>query len=442
MPLILQSKSRPAPVPRAVAVPRIAALPRTLRLVQAFACLSLGWAALDAAQHSTQQVRDVGHALFPAANGPPSPPERIDGFERLAAPGLALIEVVVQRDDTLDRIFRRLQIRLTDLQNVRALAGVRTFLDRLNPGEHLKVLQRDGALFGLSRRVSLTQQLEVQRTEAGFAATVIATPVDLRTTIAHGVIGSSLFESANDAGLSDPTVLKLAKIFGSQIDFVFGLRPGDRFAVAYQRINQDGRYLKDGEILAARFINQGREYVAVRYEHPDGTVGYYSPSGRSMQKAFLRAPLEFRRVSSGFSTARLHPILNTIRAHQGTDYAAPPGTPVYAAGSGRISYRGLKGGYGNVIQIDHGQGIETVYGHLSRFAEPRAGARVQQGETIGYVGMTGLATGPHLHFEFHINGRFVDPQRVKLPDASPLDPALREDFERSSQPLLESLDAQ
>jgi murein DD-endopeptidase MepM/ murein hydrolase activator NlpD len=415
-------------------------IPRTLRLVQAFACLCLGWAALNAARQSTTPALDLGHALFPASNGTPTATrEGLDDLGKLAAPGLALIEVVVQRDDTLDRIFRRLQISVTDLQNVRALAGVRTLLDRLNPGEHLKFLYHDGVLLGLTRHVSLTQQLEVRRTDAGFAAEVIAKPIDSRTTLAHGTIDSSLFEAANDAGLSDITVLKLAKIFGSEIDFVLGLRAGDQFAVAYERIHQDGKYVKDGEILAARFINQGREYVAVRYLRPDGVVGYYSPAGRSMQKAFLRAPLEFQRISSGFSSARLHPILNTIRAHQGTDYAAPLDTPVYAAGSGRINYRGVKGGYGNVIQIDHGQGIETLYGHLSRFAAMKAGSQVQQGETIGYVGMTGLATGPHLHFEFHINGRFVDPQRVKLPDASPLDANLREDFERSSTPLLESL---
>jgi murein DD-endopeptidase MepM/ murein hydrolase activator NlpD len=415
-------------------------VPRKLRLMQGVACLFLGWAALNAARQSTTPALDLSHALFPAANDTPAAPrEELGDLEKLAAPGLALIEVVVQRDDTLDRIFRRLQISVTDLQNVRALTGVRTMLDRLNPGEHLKFLYHDGALLGLTRHVSLTQQLEVRRTDAGFAAEVIAKPIDARTTLARGTIGSSLFEAANNSGLSDITVLKLAKIFGSQIDFVLGLRAGDQFAVAYERINQDGKYVKDGEILAARFVNQGREYVAVRYLRPDGTVGYYSPGGRSMQKAFLRAPLEFQRISSGFSSARLHPILNTIRAHQGTDYAAPLGTPVYAAGSGRISYRGVKGGYGNVIQIDHGQGIETVYGHLSRFAAMKAGAQVQQGETIGYVGMTGLATGPHLHFEFHVNGRFVDPQRVKLPDASPLDPGLREDFERSSAPLLESL---
>jgi murein DD-endopeptidase MepM/ murein hydrolase activator NlpD len=170
-------------------------------------------------------------------------------------------------------------------------------------------------------------------------------------------------------------------------------------------------------------------------------VGYYSPDGRSMQKAFLRAPLEFQRISSGFSLARLHPILNTIRAHQGTDYAAPMGTPVYAAGSGRLVFRGVRGGYGNAIEIDHGNGIQTVYGHLSRFAPLKSGARVQQGETIGYVGMTGLATGPHLHFEFHVNGRFVDPQKVKLPDAGPIDPSLRDDFERTTAPLLAALNA-
>ena len=203
----------------------------------------------------------------------------------------------------------------------------------------------------------MTQQLEVRRTDDGFQANVVAKPVQTQITVAHAVIESSLFESANAAGLSDAPVLKLAKIFGSDIDFVLGLRAGDEFRVEYQRLSQDGKYVKDGEILAARFINQGHEYVALRYVRPDGSAGYYSPDGRSTQQAFLRAPLEFQRISSGFSLARLHPILNTIRAHQGTDYAAPMGTPIYAAGAGRIIFRGIKGGYGNVIEIDHGGGI-------------------------------------------------------------------------------------
>jgi murein DD-endopeptidase MepM/ murein hydrolase activator NlpD len=417
--------------------PARSTVPRSMRVAQAFACLSVLCAALNVARHSTTAVPQLEHMLFPAANTIQLQEQAgVAGLD-----GLDVIEVIVQRNDTLDRIFRRLQINLADLANIRALAGVRAMLDRLNPGERLKFLQRDGLLFGLDRHVSLTQQLQVRRTDAGFEATMVAKPVQTEVVVAHSVIDSSLFESANQAGLSDPTVLKLAKIFASDIDFVLGLRAGDQFTAEYQRISQNGQYVKDGEILAARFVNQGREYLAVRYVGADAVAGYYSPDGHSMQKAFLRAPLEFQRISSGFSLGRLHPILNIIRAHQGTDYAAPMGTPVYAAGSGRLSFRGVKGGYGNVIEIDHGGGIQTVYGHLSRFAPLRAGAHVAQGETIGYVGMTGLATGPHLHFEFHINGRFVDPQKVKLPDAGPIDPALRADFERTTAPLLQALNA-
>ncbi len=420
-------------------------VPRRLRLLQAAACLSVAVIALQAARQSTVPALTLEHGLFPASNGPAAAVQEPGGqavvdFGTLSAPGLTPIEVIVQRNDTLDLIFHRLRISLTDLANVRSLTGVRTMLDRLSPGERLRFLARDGLLLGMTRHVSLTQQLEVRRTGAGFTAMVKSLPVETAETVVHGVIRSSLFESANDVGLSDPLVLRLARIFASDIDFVIGLRAGDEFTVEYERLSQHGQYVKDGEILAARFVNQGHEYLAVRYVNPQGVASYFSPDGHSMQKAFVRAPLEFKRVSSGFSSARLHPILNTIRAHQGTDYAAPEGTPVYAAGSGRIVFRGPRGGYGNAIEIDHGGGIQTVYGHLSRFAPLKAGARVQQGETIGYVGMTGLATGPHLHFEFHVDGRFVDPQRVKLPDAAPIDPQLRADFLRVTAPLLSALD--
>jgi murein DD-endopeptidase MepM/ murein hydrolase activator NlpD len=416
-------------------------VPRTIRLAQGLACLSVAWAALHSARESTTPALNLEHTLFPASNTRAASASQagMDALQAITAPGLASIEVIVQRNDTLDRIFRRLQISLADLAHIRALAGVRALLDRLSPGEHLKFLQRNGSLLGLTRNVSFTQQLEVRRRGEAFEATVLAQPVETQVSVARGVIDSSLFESANDAGLSDALVLKLARIFASDIDFVIGLRAGDEFTVEYERISQNGQHIKDGEILAARFLNQGHEYLAVRYVGPGGGAGYYSPDGRSVQKAFVRAPLEFQRISSGFSLARLHPILNTIRAHQGTDYAAPIGTPVHAAGSGRLSFRGVKGGYGNVIEIEHGNGIETVYGHLSGFAPLRSGARVQQGETIGYVGMTGLATGPHLHFEFHVNGRCVDPQQYQLPDAQPIDPSLRADFDNATSALLSAL---
>ena len=356
------------------------------------------------------------------------------------APASSTIDVVVQRNDTLDAIFRRFELNLADLADVRALDGARALLDRLMPGEALRLTHRDGDLVGLERNLSLTEQLRVSRGADGFRAEVSARPIETRLAVAHGVIDSSLFDAAQDAGLRDQTVLQLAQIFGWDIDFALDLRAGDEFAVSYQRLYQQGHYLQDGAILAASFTNQGREVRAVRYRAPDGVERYYSPDGRAMQKAFLRAPLEFRRVSSRFSRARFHPILNRMRAHQGVDYAAPAGTPVRAAGDGRVRFRGVKGGYGYLLELDHGGGIVTVYGHLSRFAPlARPGARVRQGQTIAYVGRSGLATGPHLHYEFRLNGRYLDPQRVRLPDATPLEAALRGDFLRQSTPLLASL---
>jgi murein DD-endopeptidase MepM/ murein hydrolase activator NlpD len=413
--------------------------PWPLRSLQLLACLAIALYALQNARHETPPALRLGTMLFGTSEHSQVKPVDLNDITALVTPGLELIEVIVQRDDTLDHIFRRLRLNLTDLADVRALGGVQSTLDRLSPGEHLKFLHRDAALMGLERHLSLTEKLEVRRTDAGFQATVVPKAIQIDSSIARGVIDSSLFESANSAGLSDPSVLKLAKIFGSDIDFVIGLRRGDRFVVNYERIIQNGHYVKDGEILAARFINQGRVYEAARYVGPDGIARYYSPDGHSTEKAFLRAPLEFKRISSGFSLARLHPILNMIRAHKGVDYAAPIGTPVYAAGSGRIKFRGDMGGYGNVIQIDHGDGIVTVYGHMSRFASAHAGAHVERGETIGYVGMTGLATGPHLHFEFRVNGQYVDPQKMKLPDARPIDSDLFDDFKQKSAPLLAAL---
>jgi murein DD-endopeptidase MepM/ murein hydrolase activator NlpD len=420
-----------------LSVPR--SRPSPARLLQLFACMAVALCTLQVKRMAYDPVLHLGQIRFAPHDRAAKP--AVDPMESaaVATPGAELVEVTVQRDDTLERIFRRLRLSLGDLADVRGLSGVQSMLDRLSPGEHLKFLRRDDALVAMERHVSLTEKLEVRRLDDGFHATVVPKAIDTQATIANGRIDSSLFESANAAGLSDPSVLKLAKIFGSDIDFVIGLRPGDRFVVNYERILQDGHFVKDGDILSARFINQGRVYEAVRFVGPDGVARYYSPDGRSMEKAFLRAPLEFKRISSGFSLARVHPILNLIRAHRGIDYAAPAGTPVYAAGSGRIKFRGVQGGYGNVLQIDHGNGIVTVYGHLSRFASPRLGEHVERGETVAYVGMTGLATGPHLHFEYRINGEYVDPQKIKLPQSLPIDASLRADFARQTAPLLDAL---
>jgi murein DD-endopeptidase MepM/ murein hydrolase activator NlpD len=354
---------------------------------------------------------------------------------------LSTIDVIVTRNDTLDRIFRRLKLNLADLASLRSLPGVRAALDSLRPGELLHFTHREGELFGLERRLSDTQTLKVSRDGDALKADVLQNPIEMRTHTIRGVIDSSLFEAVEAAGAHDPIAVSLADIFGWDIDFVLDVRPGDTFVVTYQEIWRDGAYLKDGPIEAAEFVNQGREFRAVRYTDPEGHSNYYTPEGRSLHKAFLRAPVEFTRVSSRFNSARHHPILNLIRAHKGVDYAAPIGTPVHAAGDGRIRFAGNRGGYGNCVEIEHSRSIVTLYGHLSRFARgTRAGAHVAQGTVIAYVGMTGLATGPHLHYEYRVNGVFKNPQTVQLPAAAPIDASLRDDFLARTAPLLATLD--
>ena len=355
---------------------------------------------------------------------------------------LSTIDIIVTRNDTLDRIFRRLKLNLADLASLRSLPGARTTLDSLHPGEVLHVTHHEGQLFGLERRLNETNTLKVSRDGDSLKADVLQNPVEMRNRTIRGVIDSSLFEAVEAAGAHDQTAVSLADIFGWDIDFVLDVRPGDTFVVTYQEIWRDGTYLKDGPIAAAEFVNQGRAYRAVRFTDPEGRSNYYTPEGRSLHKAFLRTPVEFTRVSSRFNSARHHPILNLIRAHKGVDYAAPIGTPVHAAGDGRIRFAGNRGGYGNCVEIAHSRSIVTLYGHLSRFARgTRTGAHVAQGMVIAYVGMTGLATGPHLHYEYRVNGVFKNPQTVQLPAAAPIDARWRDDFQVCAVPLLATLDA-
>ena len=378
------------------------------------------------------------------ADAPPPSPSRLlaeaPGFAE-AQLALSTIDVIVTRNDTLDRIFRRLKLNLADLTSLRTLPGLRARLDSLRPGEALRFIHRDGQLFGLERRLNESQTLKVSREPSGLKADVLQNPLEMRSRTVRGHIDHSLFEAVQAAGANDTTAVALADIFGWDIDFVLDVRPGDTFVVTYDEIWRDGAYVKDGPVQAAAFVNQGREFRAVRYTDPEGGSRYYTPDGKSLYRAFLRAPVDFTRVSSRFNSARLHPILQRMRAHQGIDYAAPMGTPVRAAGDGRIRFAGRKGGYGNLVEIEHSRSIVTVYGHLSRFAPgTRAGTHVTQGTVIAYVGMTGLATGPHLHYEYRVNGVFKNPQTVILPAAAPIDARWQADFLTRSAPLLASLE--
>jgi murein DD-endopeptidase MepM/ murein hydrolase activator NlpD len=347
---------------------------------------------------------------------------------------------------------------VSDLASLRALPDLRRSLDRLYPGELLKFGVRDSELVSLERQLSPSETLQVTREADGFESEVLVNPLERTVRVGEATIRNSLFQAAGDAGLSDSLALRIADIFRWDIDFVLDIQPGDRFRVIYEELSQDGTPLGEGDVLAVEFVNQGTIYRAIRFAHgevtgntamqggaalqDEGDFGYYTPDGKSLRKAFLRAPLEFTRVSSRFNMFRRHPVLNRIRAHRGVDYAAPIGTPIKAAGEGRVRFIGNKGGYGKVIEIQHANEVRTVYGHLSRFARGlRQGERVRQGEIIGFVGMTGLATGPHLHYEYLLRGVHKDPQKVALPNDRPISASRMGDFKAHAAPLLASLES-
>jgi murein DD-endopeptidase MepM/ murein hydrolase activator NlpD len=389
--------------------------------------------AADAAGSAAAPL-SAGMPAPPAATGPAPPP-----IIAQQASVASIIEVVVGRNDTLDAIFRRMALNKADLAAIRNLPGIRQSLDFLKPGDSIKLTHTDGDIKELTRKVSETQTLDVVLRDSGFEAKMIDNPVETRVRTARATIDSSLFQAAGAADISDTVALKLANVFAWDIDFVLDIREGDRFTAVYEQVFQDGKYLRDGEVLAAEFVNNGKVYRAVRFV-ADGHAGYYTPAGAAMRKAFLRAPLEFTRVSSAFNPHRHHPILNLIRGHMGTDYAAPIGTPVHAAGDGHVSFAGQRGGYGNAIVLTHGANVSTLYGHMSRFARNvHVGTRVQQGDVIGYVGMTGLATGPHLHYEYLTGGVHRNPQTVQLPGAEPLRAQDLQRFRDMAAPLLSSL---
>jgi murein DD-endopeptidase MepM/ murein hydrolase activator NlpD len=411
-------------------------LGRVTLLAAAFAAIGVSSALLrQRAATSTDASLAAAAARVATPPAVPAPQTVVPQEAGMAAP----IEIIVRRNDTLDAIFRRLSLDLGDLSAIRNLPGIRQSLDYLKPGDSIKLTRKDGEVRELSRRVSDTQTLNVVRGESGFTAQLSADPVDTRVRTATATIDSSLFQAAESAQVSDAIALKLATVFAWDIDFVLDIREGDRFTAVYEQVYQDGKYAHDGELLAAEFVNGGKVYRAVRFVQ-GGSVGYYTPQGQPMRKAFLRAPVDFTRVSSAFNPHRQHPILNIIRGHMGTDYAAPIGTPVHAAGDGRVGFEGVRGGYGNAIVLTHGGGVSTLYGHLSHFARNvHAGSQVQQGEIIAYVGMTGLATGPHLHYEYLIDGIHKDPQTVRLPGAEPLHADALQQFRLAASPLLAQL---
>jgi len=416
-------------------IPRAWSLGRWLAVV----VLGLsGVAAFGLAPDSTLEPVPV-HMILRELPNPAAAPT--DETAQDLPPDRYWLEERIRRGDTIGSVLARLEVDDPD-----ATAFLRTDpaarpLYRLRPGKALRVVtDADGRLQVLRFVAGNGELLTIERHDGRFTATTTAAPIEVRWEMASGEIVSSLYAAADASNLPDAITLQMTDVFGGDIDFYHDVQRGDRFSVVYEARYLDGEAVGVGRIVAAEFTHVGKVSRAFLWRDASGAESYFSEDGKALRKAFLRAPMEFSRISSGFTSARFHPILHTWRAHKGVDYPAPVGTPVRTTADGRVVFAGRQNGYGNVVQIQHRGVFSTLYAHLSRIApQAKRGAHVNQGDVIGYVGQTGWATGPHLHYEFRVGNEPRDPQAVALPNGEPLSPADRPAFAAQIQPAAAQL---
>jgi murein DD-endopeptidase MepM/ murein hydrolase activator NlpD len=351
---------------------------------------------------------------------------------------LEWISVEVKKGDILGSVFKRAKIDAQTMQAVLDAGKDAKNLTRLFPGAQLEFgLSADGKLQELRYNLSNLKTLRITRDDKDqFVAKQLQKEIEVRTEVVAGIISGSFWGSAMNAGLSEAQIIDLANVFGYDIDFALDIRSGDSFSVMFERQYAEGQFIGNGAIVAAQFQNQGQLYQAVR--HTDGN--FYKPDGGSMRQAFLRAPVNFRYVSSNFNPRRLHPVLGKIKAHNGVDYVAPMGTPIMAAGDGKVIESSMKGANGNYVVIQHSNGIVTKYLHLSK-RDVKRGDKVKQGDIVGRLGATGRVTGAHLHYEFMVGGVHRNPRTVKLPQAEPLQGVARVEFTKNAKQQIAQLKA-
>src|SRR5688572_6128136 len=348
----------------------------------------------------------------------------------LPSPESYIREERFQRGDTLSALLSRLGVSNDEMAT---LVRLRPLQD-LRPGYHVTAeVSAEGALMSLSFLTARDTLVQIARHGESFRSSEERAALYTQVAMKSGVVQSSLFAASDESGIPDSEAMQLADVFAGDVDFHRDLRKGDRFTVLYELHHLAGRPIRAGKVLAAEFVSRGKAYRAIHYRN-----GYYAPEGNNLRKAFLRAPLEFSRVSSGFGMRR-HPIARAWRAHQGVDYAAPTGTRVRAVGDAVVEYAGRRGGYGNAVILRHHGQYSTVYAHLSRIAV-RTGAKIAQNDTIGFVGQTGWATGPHLHYEFRIGGQPRNPFSIAMPAALPVAANELPAFRLHAAPMLARLD--
>ena len=350
------------------------------------------------------------------------------------------IELEIKAGDTLEELFIENNLNIGHLFQIMSSKLAEQYLKYLRPGDTIVINHTNGEINNLTRNLNLNKALFIQKDVENFNSSIIDRDIQIRKKFGYGYIKTSLFESAIENGLTEKLIMNLTDILAWDIDFVYDIRINDDFYVLFEEIWQDDKYVTDGNIIALEFNNNGRKFQAIRYTNENGVPNYFTPDGNNMSKAFIRAPLDFTRVSSNFNPNRKHPILNTIRAHRGVDYAAPKGTKIKASGDGKIIFRGVKSGYGNVIILQHGDNITTLYAHMSGFNSAfKLGDRVRQNQVIGYVGSSGLATAPHLHYEYRVNGVHKNPRTVRLPQAQPIKKEYVNDFLIQSKSIMSEL---
>jgi len=361
------------------------------------------------------------------------------GKLEVVRPQFCIIEGQVERGSSLYYSLLKAGLPLSRVQRIVDSLKGEVNLKRSRPGDSYKLkLREDGSIYDfVYRRGDYEYRLQGDSLQAS----VVPVPFEDAVRGMEGLVTSSLWEAMRPKCQDAELIMKFSDIFRWDIDFLTEPRKGDKFRLLYIERNQEGKFAEYGEILCAQYISRSKVHTAIFYEDSTGYKDYYDPQGQSLKKAFLRAPLNYRRISSGFSHRRLHPIYKIYRPHLGIDYAAPTGTPIVSSGDGVISFVGWNDGFGKFIKIRHGGGYVTTYGHLSRYARGiRKGKKIEQGQLIGYVGGTGVSTGPHLDYRFMVNGRYVNPLKVKLPAAKPLPKSYWEDFSAKKDALLKALD--
>lgn len=342
----------------------------------------------------------------------------------------------VRNGSTLSGLFKRAGLNDADMIKVINGKGEAEDIQKIFPGEELVFgLNNKGSLEVLELHRSPLELLRIENTSDGYIGEMLTETPDTSVAFARAEIDGSLYLAAKRAGMTDKLTMGIASIFAWDIDFVYDIRKGDSFEVLYEELFIDGKRVGTGDILMARFRNRSEEIMAIRHEDKDGRPGYYTPDGKSLEKAFLRTPIN-ARVSSSFNLQRRHPVLDYVRPHEGTDYAAPVGTPIKAAGAGRVQFSGWKGGYGRTVILKHGDGITTLYAHMSRIDKSiRRGKAVGQGSILGALGSSGMVTGPHLHYEFRVNGSPRNSRTVDLPDGKPIPKSEMASFQKKVESL-------